>query len=273
MADWEECISNVLVTSLFAWMVYKLVTVVRDFRTGNLRIRRAQRQSEEEFNDAVRTSDANVGITSQCGAVDGEVVSATDITPERTGLEEDSRLGPSEATDLSSPAQRCEIQETLQSGLHDMAALEPPLPAQIHHADNRIPDHDRLPILPRANIAANTTAAPPAPTVEEGGLPDIALAAFETSSTSHLCQVSANFVLSSTLQDDEEDDWEGVETSEAEMAFHNAATFVASATAARILKLPPQAMLHLYGLYKQATYGVCDTPQPSMFNYSARAKW
>ena len=270
-------------------MVYKLVTVVRDFHEGNLRIRRAQPSSglsEEDFNDAVRTSDANVGITSQCGAVDGEVVSRTDMSPERVGLEEDSRLGRSEATDVSSPAQICEIQETLRSGLHDMAALEPPLPAQIHHVDtppglarpnNHIPDHDRLPLFANnsshASIAANTTAAPPVPTMKEGGLLHNAPAASEPSSASHSSQVPADPVLSSSLQEDEEDEWEGIETSEAEMAFHNAATFVASATAARILKFPPQVMLHLYGLYKQATYGVCDTPQPSMFNYSARAKW
>lgn len=32
-------------------------------------------------------------------------------------------------------------------------------------------------------------------------------------------------------------------------------------------------LLILYGLYKQATSGNCNTPEPSFFQFEAKAKW
>jgi len=47
----------------------------------------------------------------------------------------------------------------------------------------------------------------------------------------------------------------------------------AVAVAASSGRLDNDALLHLYGLYKQATEGPCTTFRPSFFNQKARSKW
>ena len=54
-------------------------------------------------------------------------------------------------------------------------------------------------------------------------------------------------------------------------AFEAAAAMVASVAGSDTLKT--DALLQLYGLYKQATSGPCDTFRPSFFDRKARAKW
>ena len=56
-----------------------------------------------------------------------------------------------------------------------------------------------------------------------------------------------------------------------EDVFEAAAAIVASIAGSDSLKT--DALLHLYGLYKQATSGPCDTFRPSFFDRKARAKW
>ncbi|XP_042481321.1 acyl-CoA-binding domain-containing protein 1-like [Macadamia integrifolia] len=76
----------------------------------------------------------------------------------------------------------------------------------------------------------------------------------------------------SEVEDD--DDWEGVETTELDETFSAAAAFVAAAAADRLSqKVSTDVQLQLYGLYKIATEGPCSTPQPSALKISARAKW
>lgn len=74
--------------------------------------------------------------------------------------------------------------------------------------------------------------------------------------------------------DDYEDDWEGVESTELDEAFSAATAFVAAAAADRLSqKVSNDVQLQLYGLYKIATEGPCSTPQPSPIKLTARAKW
>lgn len=72
--------------------------------------------------------------------------------------------------------------------------------------------------------------------------------------------------------DDDDSDWEGVETTELDEMFSAATAFVA-ATAAEKGKVPTEVQLQLYGLYKIATEGPCTSPQPSALKMTARAKW
>ncbi|XP_038686760.1 acyl-CoA-binding domain-containing protein 1 isoform X2 [Tripterygium wilfordii] len=73
---------------------------------------------------------------------------------------------------------------------------------------------------------------------------------------------------------DDDDDWEGVESTELDEAFSAATAFVATAAADRLSqKVSNELQLQLYGLYKIATEGPCSTPQPSALKMSARAKW
>lgn len=74
--------------------------------------------------------------------------------------------------------------------------------------------------------------------------------------------------------DDYDDDWEGVESTELDEAFSAATAFVAAAAADRLSqKVSNDVQLQLYGLYKIATEGPCSTPQPSALKMTARAKW
>ncbi|XP_052108952.1 acyl-CoA-binding domain-containing protein 2 isoform X2 [Arachis duranensis] len=74
--------------------------------------------------------------------------------------------------------------------------------------------------------------------------------------------------------DYDDDDWEGVETTELDEAFSAATAFVAAAAADRLSqKVSSDVQLQLYGLYKIATEGPCSTPQPSALKMTARAKW
>ncbi|XP_010267531.1 PREDICTED: acyl-CoA-binding domain-containing protein 1 [Nelumbo nucifera] len=81
-------------------------------------------------------------------------------------------------------------------------------------------------------------------------------------------------VQSESLLGEDDDDWEGVESTELDEAFSAATAFVAAAAADRLSqKVSNDIQLQLYGLYKIATEGPCNTPQPSALKISARAKW
>lgn len=80
-------------------------------------------------------------------------------------------------------------------------------------------------------------------------------------------------VCSGSLLDDE-DDWEGVESTQLDEEFSAATAFVAATVADRMSqKVSADVQLRLYGLYKIATEGPCSGPQPSALKMTARAKW
>lgn len=72
---------------------------------------------------------------------------------------------------------------------------------------------------------------------------------------------------------DEEDDWEGVQSTELEDTFGYATSYVASMAAQSSEKISNDVQLQFYGLYKIATDGPCGVPQPSALKITARAKW
>ncbi|KAL5736935.1 hypothetical protein ACOSQ2_031723 [Xanthoceras sorbifolium] len=78
----------------------------------------------------------------------------------------------------------------------------------------------------------------------------------------------------SDVDESDDDDWEGVESTELDEIFSAATAFVAaSAATASSQKVSTDAQLQLYALYKIATEGPCSTPQPSALKMTARAKW
>ncbi|KAF1861678.1 hypothetical protein Lal_00026093 [Lupinus albus] len=71
-----------------------------------------------------------------------------------------------------------------------------------------------------------------------------------------------------------EDDWEGIERSELEKCFGAAVVFVGSKSYAnRVADLSNDVKLKLYGYHRIATNGPCSEPQPMALKFSARAKW
>ena len=75
-------------------------------------------------------------------------------------------------------------------------------------------------------------------------------------------------------EDEDDDDWVGIERSELEMRFGSAMVFVESTSKCdRVLALASDLKTKLYGLHKIATQGPCLEPQPMVLKVSARAKW
>lgn len=70
---------------------------------------------------------------------------------------------------------------------------------------------------------------------------------------------------------DGEDDWEGIERSELEKVFAEAAKFVESKD--KDERLGSDVQMELYGLHKVATEGPCHEQPPMALMFSARAKW
>ncbi|XP_027361907.1 acyl-CoA-binding domain-containing protein 3-like isoform X2 [Abrus precatorius] len=72
----------------------------------------------------------------------------------------------------------------------------------------------------------------------------------------------------------DEDDWEGIESSELEQRFGAAVVFVGSKSNANLVaNLCNDVKMKLHGYHRIATHGPCQEPQPMALNFSARAKW
>ena len=72
----------------------------------------------------------------------------------------------------------------------------------------------------------------------------------------------------------EDDDWEGIEKSDAEKLFAEANKFFESVRGNALLsELDDDQQMQLLGLHKIATEGPCNESQPMAFKPSARAKW
>ncbi|XP_020571580.1 acyl-CoA-binding domain-containing protein 1-like [Phalaenopsis equestris] len=73
---------------------------------------------------------------------------------------------------------------------------------------------------------------------------------------------------------EDDDDWEGIESTELDEMFGAASAFVATTAADRnSTKVSNDVQLQLYAFYKIATEGPCIAPQPSAIKVTARAKW
>lgn len=86
--------------------------------------------------------------------------------------------------------------------------------------------------------------------------------------------VFEGLVTEESLLGEDDDDWEGIESTELDEMFSAATAFVAATAADRIsTKVSNDVQLQLYGFYKIATEGPCIAPQPSAIKVTARAKW
>ncbi|XP_044511929.1 acyl-CoA-binding domain-containing protein 3-like [Mangifera indica] len=72
------------------------------------------------------------------------------------------------------------------------------------------------------------------------------------------------------LVTEEDDEWEGIERSELEKVFGEAAKYLGSGDKDDLVS---DVKMELYGLHKIATEGPCREPQPIPLMVSARAKW
>ncbi|KAL3371845.1 hypothetical protein AABB24_008404 [Solanum stoloniferum] len=77
------------------------------------------------------------------------------------------------------------------------------------------------------------------------------------------------------MDEDSDDDWEGIERSELEEEFVKAVNFVDGGNGknSSMENLGSELMMQLYGLQKIAMEGPCHEPQPMALKVYARAKW
>ncbi|KAK6116260.1 hypothetical protein DH2020_049982 [Rehmannia glutinosa] len=79
--------------------------------------------------------------------------------------------------------------------------------------------------------------------------------------------------------DEDDDDWEGIERSELEKVFAEAVNYLEYGGKGKekeddqLAKLSSDVQMELYGLHKVAVEGPCHEPQPMALKVSARAKW
>ncbi|KAG0562328.1 hypothetical protein KC19_9G137500 [Ceratodon purpureus] len=73
--------------------------------------------------------------------------------------------------------------------------------------------------------------------------------------------------------ENEIDDWEGVESTELEKLFGAASTYADTMVTLPGVNSSSEAMLQLHAFYKIATEGPCSSSQPTAFQPTARAKW
>ncbi|PWA57275.1 Acyl-CoA-binding protein, ACBP [Artemisia annua] len=74
--------------------------------------------------------------------------------------------------------------------------------------------------------------------------------------------------------EDDDDDWQGIETTELEKRFGAAVAFMGSKSSGeRVGLMDNDVKVELYGLQKVANEGSCFEPQPMALKVSARANW
>lgn len=117
----------------------------------------------------------------------------------------------------------------------------------------------------------------PESAVSEGELSEIASRVSDDNASvlAEKGSVTASDAFLDDVATDDDDDWEGVESTELDEAFSAATAFVAASAADKIMaqKVGNDVQLQLYGLYKIATEGPCSAPPPPAFKLTARAKW
>ncbi|XP_057546050.1 acyl-CoA-binding domain-containing protein 1-like [Amaranthus tricolor] len=125
------------------------------------------------------------------------------------------------------------------------------------------------------HIRKPSVQSEPESTVSEGELSEIA-SRISDDNSSVLAEKGSVTAVDAFLDDvvTDDDDWEGVESTELDEAFSAATAFVAASAADKMAsKVGNDVQLQLYGLYKIATEGPCSAPPPPAFKMAARAKW
>ncbi|KAJ0263377.1 Acyl-CoA-binding domain-containing protein 3 [Hirschfeldia incana] len=74
-----------------------------------------------------------------------------------------------------------------------------------------------------------------------------------------------------SIEEEDDDDWEGIERSELEKAFATTSNLLGESGKAE--EVSDEVKMELYGLHKIATEGSCREAQPMAIMVSARAKW
>jgi hypothetical protein len=262
-ADWQEAVQASFLGLMFAFMVAKLVSLVFSFWGKNLR---------------VECAPVTASALSYTTVDDGELTPADEFNAplaswpageEAAEEEEELSGGEGHDRDFDDASSGEDTTETHHHHLHSSfsdSATDTPVPAaRVEEAVFRPDESGQL--NKEEKMATDVDF--------KEDLKPLKLFAIDTAAT-----VSEEHPLQALTEEgqkeeeeNETDDWEGVESSELEEQFGAASTYVASMVTLPGVKPSSEAMLQLYAYYKIATEGPCSTSQPSILQPTARAKW
>ncbi|CAK9274542.1 unnamed protein product [Sphagnum jensenii] len=275
-ADWQEAVQASFLGLMFAFMVAKLVSLVFSFWGKNLRVEcapvTAAARSFTTVDDGELTPADEFNAPLASWPAGEESAAAEEEEEEEEGHDKQHDR---DFDDASSGEDTIETDHHhhLHSSFSDSATDTPVPAARVEEAVFR-PDES-------GQLNEEGKAATDVDFKEE--LKPLKLFAIDTVATvseehplQALTEGQKEERIKKGIEEEEEnetDDWEGVESSELEEQFGAASTYVASMVTLPGVKPSSEAMLQLYAYYKIATEGPCSTSQPSILQPTARAKW
>jgi hypothetical protein len=282
-ADWQEAVQASFLGLMFAFMVAKLVSLVFSFWGKNLRL------------ECAPVSAAALSFTT---VDDGELTPADEFNAPLASW-------PAGEEAAAAEEEEEEEEEELSGGeghdkqhdrdFDDASSGEDTIETYHHHLHSSFSDSTTDTPVPAARVEEAVFRPDESGKLNEEekvatdvdfkeDLKPLKLSAIDTVATvseehplQALTEGQKEERIKKGIEEEEEqnetDDWEGVESSELEEQFGAASTYVASMVTLPGVKPSSEAMLQLYAYYKIATEGPCSTSQPSILQPTARAKW
>eukprot|EP00245_Coleochaete_scutata_P016785 TRINITY_DN7983_c0_g1_i2.p1 TRINITY_DN7983_c0_g1~~TRINITY_DN7983_c0_g1_i2.p1 ORF type:complete len:486 (-),score=121.76 TRINITY_DN7983_c0_g1_i2:1102-2559(-) len=258
----QEFIVMVILTIAFAWMVSKLVGIVVDFQQGNLSIERADDDAMNLDSSAIDGEDMQQDRSLPSDEEESDVAenwSLLQVPEEHSGHVSRKPTDKAEAVvDASSS------EETPQTSIEDDLVSERGGTCSV---SARSPDeHQKQETVFERGLELATDTETHT---------DESNTSINKTGKAQVGDNNAVVVKKSqkVIDEEDEEDWEGIEAGELEEEFDLAATFIASSSMGPGIQASQEVQLLLYALYKQATVGSCIISQPSVFNIGAKAKW
>ncbi|CAI5972428.1 unnamed protein product [Closterium sp. NIES-64] len=286
----EDVASPLFFTLILAWMMYTVMHTVFTFNNSEMTITRKAEEKgegegedeeveEEEWNqvemhEAEDDKPSSLGNDNAFAAhgdtSDDDIVEVPPVTP----LISKGNLDPSQG---EAPVAPVPLKDALNDALSDAlpTVVEASAISPLSTSASANPVTTTVTAATDTSAEASAASAPPASTASAASVPPPSSAPSASSTPSAAPALSAPRDADGVSGGDGEsdDDWEGIEASEAEDRFSAAAALVTTMAATGNLRIGEGLQLLLYGLYKQASDGPCDTKQPAVYSFKARAKW
>ncbi|KAH9559475.1 hypothetical protein CY35_06G060800 [Sphagnum magellanicum] len=270
-ADWQEAVQASFLGLMFAFMVAKLVSLVFSFWGKNLRV------------ECAPVSAAALSFTT---VDDGELTPADEFNAPLASWpagEEAAAAGEEEEEEEEEELSGGEGHDKQRDrDFDDASSGEDTIETYHHHLHSSFSDSTTDTPVPAARVEEAVFRPDESGKLNEEekvatdvdfkeDLKPLKLSAIDTTEGQKEERIKKG--IEEEEEQNETDDWEGVESSELEEQFGAASTYVASMVTLPGVKPSSEAMLQLYAYYKIATEGPCSTSQPSILQPTARAKW
>eukprot|EP01018_Ginkgo_biloba_P011999 Gb_02595 [translate_table: standard] len=258
MGNWQEVANSVFIALVFAFMVAKLISLVISFRDDNLRVER-NRTPLAPFADDNAEPDPTPsppGVSTREG---------NNLRAERDPIPTPPAV--------SSGSDSLGVEEDQTPHPPVLEEVEVDQPLLEHPRSDSVSEEMPVGVLSEAEHSVNHGDLNDfAPEIKEENSEDVHSEAGAEAKENEAEEEKQIEGFGGSLLSDE-DEWEGVESTELDETFGAAAAYVASTGANLSQKITSESQAQLYGLYKVATEGPCTTPQPSPLKITARAKW